>query len=704
MKERKMKFSIPLFLILAVILYLQQGMAQEGKDPFMWLEEIHGIKAMEWVKARNERTTAALEKYPDFQEIYEKNLEIVNSRDRIASPNIVGDYVYNFWQDSVHERGIWRRISLEEYFKSDPDWEIVLDIDSLSEAENTLWAYKGAFMFHPKDNLCMVQLSRGGSDAVEMREFDLRTKKFIKDGFFIPEAKGFVSWIDQNTLFVMTDFGEGSMTTSGYPRIAKIWKRGTPLNEAETIFEGDSTDVSVYAFSLYTPERRYQIVRRGITFYTTEFYAYENGNLIKLDFPKDVKFDGIFKNQMLLQLKSDWEVGDEKYKQGSLISIDYDDFLNGDRNFTLIDKPGDRESIVSVSNTKDFLFVNRLNNVKGELYKYTFKNGDWASQKVEAPDFGTIQIASTDDYSNRFFFTFKNFLTPTSLFFSGKNEEIEKVKSLPAFFDASNLEVKQYEAVSKDGTSIPYFLVQSKDIQYDGDNPTLLYAYGGFEVSEQPFYSAVMGSAWFARGGVFALANLRGGGEFGPQWHLSAIKENRHKVNEDMIAVSEDLINRKITSPKRLGIMGGSNGGLLVGSVLVQRPDLYNAVVCQQPLLDMKRYNKLLAGASWMGEYGDPDKPEEWAYIKKYSPYQNVSKDKNYPKVLFMTATSDDRVHPGHARKMAAKMESLGKPVYFYENTEGGHAGTVTNQQVAYETALIYSYLWLRLEDTEIRE
>lgn len=694
-----MKLRLVLYLSLTVMFCFQQGIAQEGKDPFMWLEDIHGTKSMEWVKDQDQKTTSALEQYHDFQKIYQTTLKIINSNERIAYPRITRKYIYNFWQDSVHERGVWRRTTLQKYLTPNPEWETVLDIDSLSKAENTLWAFKGTSMLHPEDNLCMVQLSRRGSDAVEMREFDLRTKQFVKNGFYLPEAKGFISWIDQNTMFVMTNFGKGSMTTSGYPRVAKLWKRGTPLSAAETIFEGDSTDVSVYAYSLYTPERWYQFVRRGITFYTTDYYARENGKLIPLDLPKDVEFDGIFKNQMLLQLKSDWNVGGKEFDQGSCISIDYNKFLDGSRDFAVIDKPGDRESIVSVRTTKDYLLVNKLNNVRSELYSFRYENGAWTSHKLDAPDFGTIGITSTDDFSDQFFFTFKNFLSPTSLYYENPEGNISKVKSLPSFFDASDLEVKQYEAVSKDGTKIPYFIVEPKDLSYDGANPTLLYAYGGFEVSEQPFYSATIGTAWLSKGGVFVLANLRGGGEFGPKWHLSAIKENRHKVNEDMIAVSEDLIRRKITSPKKLGIMGGSNGGLLVGSVFVQRPDLYNAVVCQQPLLDMKRYNKLLAGASWMGEYGNPDKPEDWAYIKKYSPYQNVSGDQNYPKVLFMTATSDDRVHPGHARKMAAKMESLGKPVYFFENTEGGHAGTVTNKQVAYEMALIYSYLWMQLGD-----
>lgn len=690
-----MKFRIALLSVLLTLYCFHPILAQE--DPFLWLEDLQGEKSMEWIEGQNQKTISAVEKYPGFQKIYEKSLEIYNSEDRIAYPNIVGEDVYNFWKDSVYERGIWRRTSLENYLTSAPEWETVLNIDSLSKAEKTLWVYKGADIIYPEKDRCMIHLSRRGTDAIEIREFDLETKQFVSDGFFVSESKGSTSWIDKNTMFVMTDFGEGTMTTSGYPRIAKIWHRGTPLSEASTVFEGDSTDIYIGAYSSYTPERRYQFVRRGITFYTANYYARENGDLIKLDFPKDVEFDGIFKNQILLQLKSDWDINGQTYGQGAFISIDYDRFLAGDRNFTLIESPGDRESIVSVRNTENYLLVNKLYNVRGELYKYILADGNWTRIKLDAPDFGNIGLVSTTDESDHFFFTYTNFLTPTSLYFVTEDGNTDRVKSLPSFFDASGMEVQQYEAVSKDGTKIPYFIVQSTDIKYDGSNPTLLYAYGGFEASMEPYYPATMGSAWLANGGVYVLANLRGGGEFGPQWHLSAIKENRYKVNEDMIAVSEDLIRRKITSPDKLGIMGGSNGGLLVGSVFVQRPDLYGAVVCSAPLLDMKRYNKLLAGASWMAEYGNPDKPEEWAYIKEYSPYHNLSSDTDYPKVLFKTSTADDRVHPGHARKMAAKMLSMDKPVYFYENTEGGHSAGVTNRQRAYETALVYSYLWMQL-------
>jgi len=686
------------YFLLCIILLPSVISAQSNEDPFLWLEKIDSPKSMKWVKAQDTVTVKALEKFPDFQKLYNSNLKILNSKERIAYPSIHGKYIYNFWKDSTNERGLWRRTSFESYLSSSPKWETVIDIDSLSKADGVQWVFKGAEYLYPNYNLCLVNLSRGGSDAMVVKEFNLITKKFVKGGFNLPEAKQVVGWIDKNHLFVGTDFGKGSMTTSGYPRIVKEWTRGTPLSDAKTIYAGQASDVSIGGFEINTPERSYKFVQRGITFYTSDFYTIIEDSLIKLDLPKDIQFDGIFKNQMLLELKTDWKVGGKIYKQGSLISIDYDKFLKGARDFSLIYKPGSRESIISVGNTKDFLLINRLNNVRGELYKYTLNNNEWSGEKINAPDYGTIEVISTSDFSDRFFFTYTNFLNPSTLYLYEEDGTIKKVKSLPKFFDAGNFEVKQHEAVSKDGTKIPYFIVYNKNIKYNGENPTLQYAYGGFEISMRPYYSATIGTEWLSRGGVYVLANIRGGGEFGPKWHLAAIKQNRQKAYDDMIAVSEDLIKRKITSPKHLGVMGGSNGGLLVGVMLTERPDLYNAVVCQSPLLDMKRFNKLLAGASWMGEYGNPDNPKDWAYIKKYSPYQNVYKDKKYPPVLFTTSTRDDRVHPGHARKMAAKMESYGDHVYFYEYTEGGHSAGVTNKEVAFESALTFSFLWMNLK------
>jgi prolyl oligopeptidase len=683
---------------LALLFSCQKKAADE--DPFLWLENIDSEKALNWVEEHNKATVSVLEKEPYFQEFYKRNLEIYNSKERIAYPNIVGRYVYNFWKDAENERGIWRRMPLKKYLKKSTDWETVLDIDELSKKENKKWVFKGAEWLEPDYRYCMINLSDGGGDAVEVREFDAKTKSFVKDGFYLPSAKSGVSWKDYNTLYVSTDFGKGTMTTSGYPMILKLWKRGTLLKDAETIFRGDSTNMGVWGGVINTPERQYEMVYQYLSFYSKNYFAVEKGKLIKLDIPDDANLRGMFKNRMLVNLKSDWQVNGKTYAQGSLINIDYDKFLKGSRDFQIIAAPDEKSSISSIMYTKNYLLVNMLENVHSVLYAYRLKGGKWVKEKLEMPGgYGTVSVVDVDDKSDRFFYTYKGFLKPTSLFYADKpGAKTREIAHLPEFFNTENLHVWQDWATSKDSVKIPYFIVYKKDMTMNGKNPTLLYGYGGFEISMKPTYSATIGADWLEKGGVFVLANIRGGGEFGPKWHLAALKEKRQKAYDDFAAVAEDLIAKRITSPQHLGIKGGSNGGLLVGVAFTQRPELYNAVVCRVPLLDMKRYNKLLAGASWMGEYGNPDKPEEWAYISKYSPYQNVVKGKKYPVVFFNTSTRDDRVHPGHARKMVAKMESLGYKVYYYENTEGGHAAATTNKQSAYQNALIYAYLWKQLK------
>ena len=691
--------------VLAILLLLVAfgANAQDSEDPFLWLEDVEGEKAMAWVKGQNKTSVEALAAHPRFDPIYQSSLDILNSDDRIPYVAIRGDYVYNFWQDADNEKGVWRRTTLSDYATDAPSWEVILDVDQLAAAEGENWVWKGSSCLYPDYLTCMVNLSRGGADAVVRREFDVSTKAFVENGFHVPEAKGGTSWLDRNTLYVATDFGEGSLTTSGYPRVAKIWKRGTSLTEAEVVYEGEETDVGVWAYASHTPESTYEIVTRAITFYRTETLVRLGGRMVRLDIPLDANMYGFFKGQMLVELKSDWEVGGKTYPQGALLGIDLDDFLAGSRQFDEIVVPGERSSLAGVSTTENLLLINMLDNVKSVLYEYRFGPDDWVRTRVDAPEFGSLSFGSTDEFSDTYFFNYNGFLTPSSLYLvdheSGERN-VRQVKSLPAFFDASGLVAEQFEAESADGTRIPYFLVRGKDQAFDGTNPTLLYGYGGFEISMRPGYSATRGTAWLAHGGVFVMANIRGGGEFGPKWHQAALKENRQRAYDDFIAVAEDLIERRVTSPDRLGIMGGSNGGLLVGAVFTQRPELFNAVVCQVPLLDMKRYNKLLAGASWMAEYGNPDIPEEWAYIRKYSPYQNVSADMDYPEVFFVTSTRDDRVHPGHARKMAAKMLDMGHPVYYYENTEGGHAAATNNKQRAYMAALSYAYLWNQLAPT----
>ncbi|WP_232829262.1 prolyl oligopeptidase family serine peptidase [Aureibaculum luteum] len=690
-----MKKYTLLFLALFGIVLITQ--AQE--DKYLWLEEVDGQKALEFVASQNKATIEELSTEKDYQSIYDKSLEIYNSNEKIAYPSIQGNYVYNFWKDENHVRGIWRRSLLDSYTSGNPVWETLLDIDEISKKDDKKWVYKGSNGLYPDYNRFLVQLSEGGGDAVVTKEFDVNKKQFIENGFSIDESKGNASYIDENTLIVSSDFGEGTMTTSGYPSQVKLWKRGTLLKDAQLIYKGESSDVGTWGGVMRDGSQAYTMISRALTFYTSHSFIWDNNKAIKLDIPEDASPSAILNNQMIIQLKSDWTVNTKTYKTGTLLSINFSELLKGNKEIKLIIEPDEFSSISGVSTTKNKLLIELLTNVTSQLHIYSFDNEKWTSEKVNAPDFGTISIAATDDLSDQYFFNFTNFITPTTLYSADAgNNTFKTYKSLPAFFDASKYEIKQHKAKSKDGTMIPYFMVAAKGMKNDTTNPTLVYAYGGFEISLTPYYASTYGVSWLDKGGVFVLANIRGGGEFGPKWHQDGKKEKRQNVFDDLYAVSEDLISKKVSSPKHLGVMGGSNGGLLVGVAFTQRPDLYNAVVCQVPLLDMQRYNKLLAGASWMGEYGNPDIPEEWEYIKKYSPYHNLKKGTEYPEVYFGTSTRDDRVHPGHARKMVAKMNDMGYKTFYYENTEGGHAGSSTNEQRAKSNALTFSYLLMKLK------
>ena len=670
--------------------------AQNNEDPYLWLEEVDGTQPLAWVEEQNTGTLKVLEAVPEFKAIHARNLEILNSDARIPEVAIQGAYLYNFWQDSEHVRGLWRRTSQDEFQKSDPAWETVLDLDILAAAEDENWVWKGASCLPPEFRRCMVSLSRGGGDATVSREFDTRFRAFIKDGFNLPEAKSRVDWRDANSLWVGTDFGEGSLTTSGYPRTARLWHRGTPLAAAQIIFAGTPEDVSAGALSIHTPEGRYDMVNRTPAFFRGDHFIRLGERLVKLDLPEDVNFEGFFKDEMLISLRSDWTTGDRTYPQDALLAIHLDRFLQGNRDFHILFEPSERISLGQVATTRDKLLLTTLDNVRGRLYRLTPADGSWSREEIPLPGLGRVRISASSEDSEIWFYSYTDFLTPSSLFLVAGGKPLQ-VKSMPAFFDADGMEVVQREATSRDGTKIPYFLITPRGFAANGKSPALLYGYGGFEISMTPQYSGIAGTAWLERGGVYALANIRGGGEFGPRWHQAALRAERHKAFEDFIAVGEDLVATGVTSTQHLGIMGGSNGGLLVGASFVQRPDLFKAVVCQVPLLDMRRYNKLLAGASWMAEYGNPDKPEDWAFMKTWSPYQNVKEDVDYPRVFFRTSTRDDRVHPGHARKMVASMLSMDHPVYYYENTEGGHAGAANNNQRGYATALDYAYLWMML-------
>ena len=679
---------------------MSNAIAQE--DPYLWLEDVSGDKAIAWVKEQNSKTQKLLEAEQSFVAIRDKTLEVLNSRERIPGIAKRGAYYYNFWQDDKNIRGVWRRTTMAEYKKAEPKWETVLDIDQLASGEKENWVWKGSNCLYPNYERCLLNLSRGGADANVVREFDVVAKTFVAGGFEMKEAKGGAAWADRDTLLVQTDFGIGSLTKSGYPRITKEWKRGTSIETAKLIYEGQDADISVSTFQV--DQKGYktrQFVRRATTFYTSETYLREGSRnaLTRLDVPLDANVS--YRLGMLwVQLKSPWMVGGKTYSQGALIATDFERFMKGERSFELLFEPTERKSLADWTLTKNYLILNELDNVKNRLYELQNKDGKWKRREVVLPGLGTVAASAIDvDQSDDYFLTLTDYLTPSTLFLAkAGSDKREVLKSLPAFFDASPYKVEQFEVASKDGERIPYFLLMNKNTKFDGKNPTLLYGYGGFEISLLPAYSATVGNAWLNNGGVYVVANIRGGGEFGPRWHQAGLKANRQKVFDDFIAVAEDLINRKITAPRHLAISGGSNGGLLVGAVAVQRPDLFRAVICSVPLLDMKRYHKLLAGASWVAEYGNPDDPLEWEFISKYSPYQNVKAGVSYPKILFVTSTRDDRVHPGHARKMMARMMEQGHEVFYYENIEGGHAGSANNAQLAYRNALQYSFLLKELK------
>ncbi|CDG82513.1 prolyl oligopeptidase family serine peptidase [Janthinobacterium agaricidamnosum] len=666
----------------------------QADDPHQWLEDVAGERQLAWVRRHNKISTSELEGRPQFAALNGQLKTILNSSERIPHVSKHGEFYYNFWRDARHVRGIWRRTTLEQYQLPEPAWDTVIDLDQLAASEQENWVWAGVACLYPQEERCLVSLSRGGGDACVVREYDVATRAFVSDGFILPEAKGGASWIDENTVFVSTDFGPGSMTSSGYPRIVKEWRRGTPLAEARTVYEAAADDLGVGAYQDVTPGHEAQFIERQVDFYSSELFLRDGASLVKVPKPDDANASTV-RDQLIITLRSDWSVGDRTYPQGALLATDFQRFMKGGRNFEVLFTPTSTSSLDGVTATRSALLINVLDNVRNRLVEWRRIDGAWQRRAVDAPAFGTLETRALDPIgSDQYFLSVNDFLTPTTLYLaSAGSDQRHPVKSLPAFFDAAPYTVQQYQATSPDGTKVPYFVIMGKDTRFDGRNPTVLYGYGGFEISLKPFYSGVTGQAWLDNGGVYVLANIRGGGEFGPRWHQAALKEQRQRAYDDFISVAQDLIARKLSSPRHLGIMGGSNGGLLVGAVLVQRPDLFKAVVCQVPLLDMRRYGKLLAGASWIGEYGDPDDPAQWAYIGKYSPYQNVAKDQRYPRVLFTTSTRDDRVHPGHARKMVAKMAQQGHDVLYWENTEGGHAGAANNDQQAQMWALTYTFL-----------
>jgi prolyl oligopeptidase len=661
-------------------------------DPYLWLEEVTGNQALDWVRARNEPTLAEF-RDARFEQMRVEALEVLDTDARIPYVVRRGEYLYNFWRDAANPRGLWRRTTLDSYRTDSPEWDVLIDVDELGRADDEKWVWAGAGVIEPDHTRALIGLSPGGSDASIVREFDMLAREFVADGFELPEAKSQVAWADPDTVLLGTDFGADSLTESGYPRVIKRWRRGTPLADAEIVFEGTRSDVRVFASVDRTPDFERTLLLRAIDFWNDEVYELRGPELIRIDAPTDAGVS-IHREWILIELRSDWYFHDATYTAGSLLAADYDEFLAGTAELRVVFEPDEHTALNHYGWTKDHLLIVTLADVASHVEIAT--PGTWRREPVPGiPAATNTVVVTADDTGDEFFLDSSGFVTPSRLMRGAGDGQLDPIKSAPAFFDAENLSVAQYFATSDDGTSIPYFVVRPSEA--DGPGPTLLSGYGGFEVARTPGYDGVLGRLWLARGGTFVMANIRGGGEYGPRWHTQAMREGRHKVAKDFAAVATDLVSRGITTVEQLGARGGSNGGLLMGIMLTQYPEKFGALVCDVPLLDMKRYHLLLAGASWVAEYGDPDNSDDWEFISEYSPYQNISTGRNYPPVLFTTSTRDDRVHPGHARKMVAALQAAGHRAWYYENIEGGHAGAADNEQIAFKSALSYSFLWRTL-------
>jgi len=676
------------------------GAALAQDDPFLWLEDIEGERALDWVARQNARSLEELTGDPRYQAKYDAALEILESDDRIPYGALRKGYVYNFWRDAKNPRGLWRRAALQSYLSDDVDWETILDVDKLADEEGENWVYAGATCLAPDYDRCMVSLSRGGSDAAVRREFVISEKAFVEGGFVLPEAKSQVAWLDEDALLVGTDIGEDALTTSGYPRQSRRWARGTDLADAPVIFEGERDDVSAGAFTDWVGGERLVGFYRSPTFFTREYFLRNAaGEAVKLPLPPKSSVEGYLPGRVIATLQEEWEHAGKTYASGAVVA-----YRPEQDKVELIYEAGEREAVDGVAVAESGVYVEILDNVVGKILAFRPTWRGWRSSVIDLPGAGVVSIAGVEAGGDDLFVNFEGPTTPDSLYYFRAQKKFARhdgdvVKTAPAFWDATGVVVEQREAASADGTNIPYFVIGKKDVIAAGNAPTVLYGYGGFQVSLLPRYQSVTGRLWIEQGGVYVIANIRGGGEFGPDWHQAALKDRRHKAYEDFFAVAESMIEAGLTSPDRLGALGGSNGGLLMGAAFTQRPDLFDAIGCGVPLLDMLRYHKLLAGASWMGEYGNPDIPEERAYLETYSPYQQVRKDAEYPRVFFFTSTKDDRVHPGHARKTAAKFEAYGHPFLYYENTEGGHGAAANQKQSARLSALEYVYFSRQLMD-----
>jgi prolyl oligopeptidase len=712
MQLRSRKTKVLLTLLLETTLSCLTARTQnitEPADKYQWLEDVSGERSMAWVNAENERSAKALDVGPVYNSLAETALKVLESPTRLPSPQFRVGEVYNTWQDAQHVRGILRRTSLDSYLKDQPDWHTVIDYDALATQDDEKWVQKGLNCLYPGDSLCLVALSAGGEDADTLREFDLKTGesgKFVDNGFVLSRSKQSATWVDKDTLLVARNWGPGTMTQSGYPFVVKLWKRGEPLDHAKEIYRGTPSDVSAGAGSLHDSQGHHVVLlTRGVNFFQREVSLYTPEGPKKIAIPGKSQIHGMLDGQIILELNEDWkpEGLTTSFPQGAIVALDLEAVRKDPTHLkpVVIFTPTAQEFAQEAAVTKNHLILTTLDHVQGRAYVYTRSPKNvWTSKKLDIPDNLSVSIETVNTSDDRFFLETTGFLTPSSLLLGdAATTTLKPAKTLPAQFDASNLVVEQLQANSTDGAKVPYFIVHRKDIKYDGSNPTLMTAYGGFQVSETPRYSGIVGKLWLERGGIFVLSNIRGGGEFGPAWHEAGLKTHRQVIYDDFASVANDMFTRKITSPRRMGIVGGSNGGLLMGVEFTQHPEMWNAVVIQVPLLDMLRFEHIAAGASWVGEYGTVTIPEERKFLASISPYNQLKPDGTYPEPLIFTTTKDDRVGPVHARKFAAKMEEFHKPFYYDEIVEGGHAAGANLKEQAKTWAEQYTYLTRKLMD-----
>ena len=673
----------------------------DADDPYIWLEEIQGERALAKVDQWNADTEAVLTDQPEYPLAKAWAKQILDDTRQIALPDAIqGDMVTNLWRDADNPRGLWRIASLESYMAGAPEWRVLIDVDKLGEDEGQSWVWHGANCLAPDYARCLIALSPGGTDADVVREFDVTTGRFVDGGFSLPEAKSNVAWFDEDTLFVGTDEGEGSLTDSGYPRLVKLWDRGTDFSTARQIAEGEQADISASGFSVLDGDTRWRFVNRSPSFWTNQIsLVKEDGSTVPLPLPEDAEFEAVLNGLVIAKLNSALETTGGTEEPGALVAWSLQSVLDGsDPAPFAVFRPSDTQAIEEGAASETKLWVKVLDDVSGKLIELSPGQSGWTARDMELPANSTVQIAETSGTGDTAFVTVESMLTPPTLYAVPSEGEAVAIASEPAQFDASKLTVEQKFATSKDGTKVPYYLVRPKDAQ--GPLPTLIHAYGGFRAAQTPKYltaepyrSGPLGLFWVESGNAYVLANIRGGGEYGPRWHEDALREKRQNSFDDFHAVADDLVASRLTTPGHIAASGRSNGGVLVGAVANQRPDLYGAIISGSPLIDMRRYNKLLAGASWMAEYGNPDVPEDWAFMKEWSPYQNMSDGPDVPAAFYYLSTLDDRVHPGHARKAAAKHEAYGQTFYYHEYREGGHSVGSDHEEDAKRAALLLSYL-----------